>query len=196
MRNLIGIVGKLNSGKGVVGEVLTDEYRYLPFAFADPLKLVIRDLFDIDDNVLWGPSTNRTGEVRRMLQELGTDFARKYRPNVWVEKLRRRVVMARNDGCDYLQLHNQHALAVAQGIVVTDLRFPNEAAVIQELGGKLIRIVRPGSGDHETDEAVNHASETETDSFDVDEVILNHSTLEDLCASVRKFVDKEFPCHN
>jgi len=193
MNKLIGVVGRLNSGKGAIAEVLTEEYRFIAFSLADPLKMVVRDLFDIDENILWGPSENRTGEVRRMLQELGTDFARKYRPNVWAEKLRRRVVAARNDGRDYLQLHNRHDLAVAQGIVVPDVRFPNEADIIRELGGKLVRVVRPGSGDHETTAANNHESENAGDDIVVDQRIVNDSTLEDLYDAVRAYVEDAWP---
>jgi hypothetical protein len=189
MYNLIGVVGKLNSGKGAIAEVLEEEYSFISFSLADPLKMVIRDLFDIDENVLWGPSENRTGEVRRMLQELGTDFARKHRPNVWAEKLRRRIVAARNDGHDYLQLYNRHDLAIAQGIVVPDVRFPNESDTIRELGGALIRVVRPGSGDHETAETNSHESENAANDIVVDHTILNDSTLEALYRNVRDFMD-------
>ena len=189
MNKLLGVVGRLNSGKGEVAEILGEEYRFISFSLADPLKLVIRDLFDIDENVLWGPSEKRTGEVRRMLQELGTDFARKYRPNVWAEKLRRRIVTARNDGLDYLQLYNRHDFAVAQGIVVPDVRFPNEADTVRELGGKLIRVVRPGSGDHETEEATGHESENSADDIVVDRRIINDSTLADFQNAVRAFIE-------
>lgn len=189
MTRLIGVIGKLNSGKGEIAAVLTEEYNFISFSLADPLKMVIRDLFDIDENVLWGPSENRTGEVRRMLQELGTDFARKHRPNVWAEKLRRRVVAARKDGHDYLQLYNRHDLARARGIVVPDVRFPNEADVIRELGGALVRVVRPGSGDHETEEANGHESENSADDIVVDCTITNDSTLADLRTRVIDFMD-------
>jgi hypothetical protein len=58
-------------------------------------------------------------------------------------------------------------------VVITDVRFANEAAAIRSWGGEIIRIDRPGVG------PVNgHVSEAMP--FEPDEVIENDGTIEDL----------------
>lgn len=64
-------------------------------------------------------------------------------------------------------------------VVFTDVRFPNEAQRIRELGGTVWRIIRPGT------EPVNgHPSETALTSADADVIIYNDSTLQDLQSAV------------
>ena len=143
---LIGVMGRINSGKSTVATA----FAALGFdtrAFADPLKLFVHELFDIPREVLWGPSENRTGEVRQMLQELGTDYARKFRPNVWIDKMRDTILRSSQNG--------------APGLTVPDVRFVNEAQMLRENNATLIHILRPQSGAHETAEANAHQSEVE-----------------------------------
>lgn len=170
MIKVVGIVGKLNSGKGTAATVLR-ELGYISFAMADPLKVSLQQIFEeLPDRVLWGPSEARTGEVRRMLQELGTDFARKYRPDVWANKLKGRVYAWHFNKTDTLGRYTDYECREASGIVVPDVRFPNEADAILELGGALVRIVREGSADHEVEEARNHESETSVDLIADDDI--------------------------
>lgn len=66
-------------------------------------------------------------------------------------------------------------------VVIDDVRFPNEVAMIQRLGGRVIRIDRPGP-----DEST-HASEIILDTFDGwDGVIVNDGTLGELEEKVWK----------
>jgi hypothetical protein len=107
---------------------------------------------------------DRPGEssvtVRRILQWWGTEYRRAEDPDYWTKAWQRKVA-----GYD---LDREH-------ILIDDVRFLNELAVIRNLGGRLVRIDRPGfaaGGDH--------ASETSLDGFtDWDEVILNDGTLEE-----------------
>lgn len=95
-------------------------------------------------------------EVRALQQRVGTDAGRKVLgEDVWVDA----------------------ALAdlPAKDVVFTDVRFPNEAAAIQDAGGYIIRVNRPGYG------PVNdHPSETALDNFPVDAVIVNDGARGDL----------------
>lgn len=69
-------------------------------------------------------------------------------------------------------------------VKITDVRFPNEAAKVKELGGMLLRVERPGteasSGSHESEALIA--------SLDVDGVITNDGTLEDLSEKVRQMI--------
>jgi hypothetical protein len=169
---VVAIAGKLNSGKGVVGDAFTD----LGFArrsFADPIKMTIHEMFDIPKEQLWGPSENRTGEIRQMLQHLGTEFGRHFRPDVWVDKMRKEIMVCRSK--DY------------PGIVIPDLRFVNEAKMLREHKGIIVNVFRPDSGDHEVESAVTHRSETEIDEIPSEWIttwIQNGGTLEELQGTI------------
>jgi hypothetical protein len=59
--------------------------------------------------------------------------------------------------------------------VITDVRFPNEAAALSAQGGQLWRIERPG-----VDAVNDHISETALDAWIFDETIVNDGSIEDL----------------
>lgn len=61
-------------------------------------------------------------------------------------------------------------------VVITDVRFPNEAAMVRQLGGQIWQVVRPG---HEPPRT-GHASETTGDEFAPDRVLVNDGSLDDL----------------
>lgn len=95
----------------------------------------IDELEDIKSHRQWGP------ETRQLMQRLGTDVMRDmYGSNVWVDHLGARIAH--------------------KNVVVTDVRFDNEAAWINEMGGELYQVVRPlltqgfGSG-HSSEAGVN-----------------------------------------
>ena len=93
---------------------------------------------------------------RQMLQLYGTEYRRRQDPDYWVRRLEAKL----------------HGL---ERVVIDDVRFPNEVEMIQRLGGRVIRIDRPGPNES------THASETELDGFDGwDGVIVNDGTLREL----------------
>ena len=65
-------------------------------------------------------------------------------------------------------------------VVLTDVRFPNEAEAIQAAGGRLVRVVRPGQ-----DTSDQHISETALDDLVADVEIQNDGTLDELRAAAR-----------
>lgn len=78
----------------------------------------IDELEDIKGHRLWGP------ETRQLMQRLGTDVMRDmYGSNVWVDHLGARIAH--------------------KNVVVTDVRFDNEAAWVKEMDGELYKVVRP-----------------------------------------------------
>jgi hypothetical protein len=94
-----------------------------------------------------------------VLQRFGTETIRRLDPDFWV----RPVIKEANRLADQ-----------GKPVVITDVRFRNEADVIDHAGGVLIRIVRPGLDDRDT-----HASETELDRRWCDFALMNDGTLED-----------------
>jgi hypothetical protein len=63
--------------------------------------------------------------AREVLQYVGTDMMRKMSTNVWAAALIRQI---KAEG--------------SQFAIVTDVRFPNEVKVIQDAGGKVIKLTR------------------------------------------------------
>lgn len=162
---IIGLSGYAQSGKDTMAELLCFNYEYERRAFADPMRHALAILnpkldsitrvADLVDDYGW-EIAKKNPEVRRLLQVLGTDVGRRLMgDDVWVK-------MAMRD------------LRQGDRIVISDVRFPNEADAIKKLGGKIVRINRLNT------QAVNpHPSEHAMDNYEFDKVINNNSTLSD-----------------
>lgn len=160
---IVGISGKAGSGKNAVGEVL-DRNGYLPLAFADALKATVKDLFRMTSdqvNTQAGKAAvdPRYGmSPREILQAVGVALRGVY-PDIWV----------------------RYVLDVAAGlkrVVITDVRFPNEADAIIAAGGRIVRVERPGQP---VIAQSTHISETALDSYpNFCSYIVNDGTLADL----------------
>jgi hypothetical protein len=73
----------------------------------------------------------------------------------------------------------------AERVVVTDVRFPGEVALIHDMGGIVGRINRPGNA---LNKLSNHASENYIEELQADADIVNDSTLPDLYKKIQDFV--------
>lgn len=177
MNKLIGISGYARSGKDTVGQYLVERYGYQRVAFADAVRhaVLLLDpmvkcefgyvrLGHIVQSDGWDAAKVNYDEIRRLLQVMGTEVGRMLLgENVWIEIAGRKM-----EGLDR--------------VVITDVRFENEAAAIREWGGQVWRINRPGVG------AVNgHASEALA--FDSDVIVENDGALSDLFSTVDSLLD-------
>lgn len=173
---LIGLIGKKRVGKDTFAAVLVEEFGFARVAFADPLKemaLTIDPFLvggwdsSLDDEFLatavanfgWEEVKDTYPEARRFLQRLG-DGVRQFEPEFWL-----------NAGMDTVRGKR----AEAKPVVITDVRYPNEADAIRDAGGTLIRVVRPGADDGDT-----HASETALDDYPVGFLVENVGGRNDL----------------
>jgi len=164
---IIGLTGYKRSGKDSVGDTLVKE-KFKRFSFADKPKLLMRDLFGIPlgtwecylkDEV--HPKYNKT--PREMIIDLGTHGARRAYEHVWADY----VIKQLNPDMD---------------AVITDVRFPNEAKAIIDLGGIIIRVEREGcvlGNDIATTGLYDY-----TYDFNI-KTIQNNGTLEDLGTKVK-----------
>lgn len=180
---LLGLCGYARSGKDSVAWRL-HRWGYQRVAFADALRQVCYDLNptielhagrcatlqSVVDTLGWEMTKTTYSDARRVLQRMGTEVGRAYfGANVWID-----LAMAKITG----------------PTVFTDVRFPNEADAIRERGGQVWRIERHGYG------PVNgHASETAMDGYDVDWVIWNSGTLDELATQVDR-VGAQAACQN
>ena len=168
---LIGISGKAQSGKDTLGKFLCDRYRCLHYYFAKPLKEGAKIMFALTDEQIenkekviepWGISP------RTIYQRLGTEVGRGIDVNIWVKNAE--MFVKRNAGFT---------------VVITDVRFDNEAAWIHNRGGVVINIVR----DQDDIKENKHSSEGGLKPDSIDLQIRNNGTIEDMCNEVANHID-------
>lgn len=172
---LLGITGRANSGKDTVAHYLEAEYGFVPMAFADPLKEAAAAMFGVP--IAWFHDRNRKEQVieqwemspRHMAQRLGTEAVRHtFGPDFWIKRW----------------LAEYREMRASDHVVVTDVRFNNEAQAIRDLGGTVLHISRPG--EITLDAAASaHASEAGVTFFSgTDKEIYNGGTIEDLYTKI------------
>jgi len=188
--SLIGLTGLAGSGKDTVAALLRmREYRR--YAFGDAVR---KEVYDCIMGYLnytfeelppeWGENSHfgvgagyltLTGVwkkptsdwMRQILQRHGSEFRRAQDPDYWVKQF-----------CEHYDLFRL-GLGNDARMVVTDVRFLNEAETIRNLGGVIWRVTRPDT------EAMNHISETEQSQIEVDATIVNDRSMMDLAEKVR-----------
>jgi hypothetical protein len=172
---LIGLSGKAGSGKSTVGDYLTGAHGYEQFAFAEALKEVVGLAFGFEEEQLYGRRKEavdpRWGvSPRWCMQWLGTEVLRARWPQIWIYHLRREIL-------DFLSVNGQHP------VVVTDVRFQDEAEALKRIGGVLVRLRRDQEQRIEACATgfPEHISETDLDGWKGwDYVIQNNGSLQDL----------------
>ena len=179
MGKLIGILGRKRSGKDTLGSYMIEKYGYERYAFADPIKEILKTMFDLSESQLnenkediderWGVSP------RTILQTFGTEICRnditKYIQNLkldnetlWIKLFR--IFYEKNKDKD---------------IVVTDVRFLDELNAIKSLGGRIVKINRDNL-DYD-----GHSSEKDIDNYNPDLIyynIDNNYTFDDLYSQI------------
>lgn len=139
---IIGVAGRKHEGKDTVGSILHRRWTWGPvtrMAFADPLKVMAAELYGLAHERFHGdeketPLPEWDGLTPRVImQRLGTEVARTIHPDTWVRHLLRRAEAwaAQFQDGDGPPL-----------VIVTDVRFLNEARHIIEAGGEVWRVVR------------------------------------------------------
>lgn len=164
---LVAFTGLAQSGKTTAAKQLCHE-GFDRMSFADPIKQMVRCLT---------PETDKTAELaafggkslRFLYQSLGTDWGRDMvDENIWVSLGRERLKSLLRDVEE----------GVIKGVVIDDLRFDNEAELIHELGGLVIKVSREGT------ESMSHASESGISGHLISYEMSNDTSVEELRDSV------------
>lgn len=158
---IVGISGKIGSGKSTFARHLCEKYQeYTRMGVGDAVKLACSRLFDFPLELCYSDSGKMTVvvvslkgffhkgmTVREVLQWWGTDIVRSMvDKDHWVREIVR--------------------LSGNTMVVVDDIRFPNEAEMVKDAGGVLIRINDYPSKPEPDFRIASHPSETALDSYD------------------------------
>lgn len=208
---VIGITGRIGSGKDTIAEYLIANYGYQRMSYASTLKDAVAAIFHWDREMLEG-STKESREIREqvdewwakrldmphltprwVLQYFGTDVCRKaFHDDIWIASLENKLAK------------------MGDNVVISDCRFPNELNSLKRLGATTIRVERGQKPQWYLDALIVskgeqhpmysgaikfleqnkiHASEYSSVGLEYDHEINNDSTLEDLYSKVDSIVN-------
>lgn len=207
---IIGFCGFIGSGKDTAADYLVNFHEFRRDSFANTLKDAVAAVFGWDRTLLEG----RTKEAREwreqvdpwwakrlgmptltprwVLQYWGTDVCRNhFHDDIWIASLENKM------------------RKTTDNIVISDVRFPNEIKAIHNSGGLVVRIKRGPEPDWFQD-ALNfnagpktigwalgkerlqragiHASEYSWVGGNIDHVVYNDSTIDDLFSQIKNLV--------
>lgn len=203
---IIGLCGFIGSGKGTVGDYLVSGHGFASLSFAHSLKDAVAAIFHWPRDLLegnthegrvwretvdqwWSNKLGITVTPRWALQHIGTDVMRDhFADGIWVWSVEKRLVTSPN-----------------KNIVITDIRFPNEAAMLKSLPYTQTVWVRKSKLPDWYDDAIAdvtgiksglmslkwpeiHCSEWEWLGTKIDQIIFNDSTITELYESVDQLV--------
>jgi hypothetical protein len=143
------------------------------YSFAEPLKDMIINLFDVDRSFVYGTEEQRNSKTHikwqdmpglikkkddfmsgiELMQFFGTEIMRKIYDPIWVNQTIRRIL------AEYSELS-----------IITDVRFPNEVEAIKKVGGKIIKLTRDIVKS-------THASEISLDHYKDYDIIIDNKNM-------------------
>ncbi len=158
---LIGLGAKARQGKNYVANYMKEVHpEIVLYSFADELKLHCKEhhdelvpLWQLANQTKALPTAkeDRIYGYTAILQWYGTDVVRKNNPNQWVDVVANKIREERPE--------------IA---IITDVRFPNEAAYIKNHDGFMVEVIRlneDGTRYHDPNRDKNHISETALDEY-------------------------------
>jgi hypothetical protein len=192
---LIGLAGPKGVGKSTLIDFINDEttnddtaFFVERLSFATPLKMACHILFGGEKDGWFGNDLHKSmpcenwGELlgedystyRKILQTVGTEiFRNNVHKDFWRMVWSRsydRIVAAHKDAAKELLLATTDVKAYKLIIIVDDVRFDNEAELINKTGGDVIRLSRVGYSTND-----KHTSELGVSDF----LLLRHIELRD-----------------
>jgi len=182
----IGLTGPSGAGKDTVARVLEQRFRIATLSFATVLKREIVDAFDADEALFFDPALKMKatdGLTLRCCRDPGfVEYA-------WeighLDTVTPRTIMERwgdyrrAADTDYFVRRAEQTLGLYErmggldAVLITDVRFANEAQMLADVGGELWRVTQPGLVRQS-----HHRSQHELDNWPVAAEIVNDGTLE------------------
>lgn len=176
---IIGLSGLKGSGKSTVAKILCDKHGFIELAFADPLKRGIQHMLGLTESQLYGHQSEKESKdsfwhvsPRVIMQVIGTNLMRNELPKhlpelhtIWIRMMEKTIQQ------------KEHSR-----IVISDCRFLDEACMIRNHNGLILRICRK-------EVIAEDLHESEKLAFETDYTIMNSGSLTDLDEAVSKFID-------
>ena len=160
---IIGLTGRKGSGKSTVARALLAR-DFVEVSFAAPIRYFTANILELsleeleavkEQKIDWLDGTT----PRHIMQTLGTEWGRQMiHPEIWIRLLKRTVDAALARG--------------GANVVVSDIRFDNEAKMLREMGATIVRVDRPGT------RIDDHPSEAGVSSRLVDFIVSNAGQLD------------------
>lgn len=138
---IIGLSGIAGSGKDSTANIIINKYQnWAKVSFANAMKNSAACMFGLPRELLegdtaksrkwreqkldyWSEKLGQDVTPRNILQILGTELVRKHlSENFWVDRLELEIKKLTEEG---------------KNVIITDVRFPNEAEMIRSLGGQM-----------------------------------------------------------
>jgi hypothetical protein len=172
MTKIIGFHGIAGAGKDTAALAIKElEPSTDVFAFAGPLKEACKILFNFSHDQLHHPVIKEEMDERweksprQILQWLGTDILRE------------------NINQDFFVMNMKQRIdsSEAEYIIISDVRFDNEAEFIRSLGGKVIKIERNNG---KTTKHSEHVTEKGISTNLIDAVIENNASIQEFKTNV------------
>lgn len=175
---IIGLHGAAGCGKDTLASYLVSHPElygsWSIYRMAGPLKAGLSAMFNIPMEDIENPDLKNSSDykfgksIRYMAQTLGTEWGRNMIANdVWIQMAKENIT----------------SLLGMRDVVVTDVRFDNEAETIREMGGKIIHIIRPMNPHTisvESGGVSSHVSEKILPAHLIDCTIFNDTTVDEL----------------
>jgi len=177
---LIGISGKIGSGKSTLTNLLIDYFKMYNIdceekSFASKLKEITKIItgyggYTQEEKNIYLDEYNFT--VGEALQKIGTSLRNDFHKNIWV------ITTLQSFCCDKI-------------FIISDVRYCNEADLIREKGGILIRLEGdPAEVRKNSKRDLNHTSETDLDDYPNFDFIFDNSGFKyELSNFAKTFVD-------
>ena len=195
MPKIIAICGAKRSGKDVLADHLVKKYNYERLAFADPLKLAVKSLFNFDDNQVGIGEDKGTDKKdiiderwgitpRAALQFFGTEIMQ--------EKIQELLpTIKRNFFANTLKNYIENA-EEGKKFVISDLRFIHEYDILANLSNiahkdkMIVRVIRPSK--NRTKEQETHISELEYTNIPYDIIMINNGSIDEYISRFEKLI--------
>jgi len=181
---VIAICGENRSGKDVLANYIAHKYGYTRLAFAQPLKNIVKIIFDFNDIQVGIDDINCNGtekdtidarwgiSPRHALQFFGTEI---FQNNIQQ--------LIPNINKDFFANTLMNKIKENNTYVISDIRFLHEYEKLKSHDLTIIRVIRPNDFSN-TD---NHVSEQEFKKIPFDIEIVNDSTIDNY---IQKYNEK------
>lgn len=206
---ILGVNGKLGSGKDSFADFAVEKYGYKKLSFANALKNEVKDFFEkysihYEDKNIWGSQSDKEEElIIENIDSICKSFfpLTDLRQKISGKKTTFRYILQwwgtdyRREMCDqnYWVKKFIEECSQYEKVVCSDLRFPNEYNAIKDNHGICIKVIRDNSFQSNT---AFHISETALDHIDDwYSIIDNNSTLDDyylLCDKILIDIEEKF----